>query len=256
MGLVRLGISNPAATTNTALFTSDNQYLVSVIATNKSTTVPSNIRIWVQPSGSSSASQYAYIVYDISVDQSNSYETFRFAVNQNDVIYVYSSTANISFSAYGLVQYDIKLGAGISSYSATAPINPVDGMIWVDSDATIAGSSAKPAYVYSASVTSWLPFAAEQYVPYTSSPPGSSSNGDLWYDTVNNLLKIYNGSSWVVLNTNVVPYSSSAPTSPSTGSLWVDSSTMQLKTYDGASWVSLGAAPDDSSLVIAQRMFA
>jgi hypothetical protein len=133
MGLIRLGISNPAATTATAIFTANNQYLVSVIATNKSLTTSANIRVWVEPSGSSTESQYAYMIYDLPVGAQNSYETFRFAINQNDVIKVYSSTANVSFSAYGLVQYDINLGLGISSYSSTAPSNPINGMIWVDS---------------------------------------------------------------------------------------------------------------------------
>ena len=102
MGLVRLGISTPSANTATTLFTSDNQYLVSIIAANKSTTTSANIRVWVQPNGASTESQYAYMIYDIPVDASNSYETFRFAVNQNDVVKVQSSTANISFSAYGI----------------------------------------------------------------------------------------------------------------------------------------------------------
>jgi hypothetical protein len=216
MGLVRLGISNPSANTSTTMFTSDNQYLVSIIATNKASATPATLRIWVEPSGSSSESQYSYIVYDIALDSLNSYETFKFAINQNDVVKIRASTANISFSAYGLVQYDIRLGAGISSYSATAPINPVDGMIWVDSDDNIPGSAAKPMYVYSAANAAWFQAAAGQYVPYTSSPPGSSSNGDLWFDTVNNLLKIYNGTSWV----------------------------------------SLIQAADDSNVVLAQRMFA
>ena len=133
MGLIRLGISNPAATTATTVFTSDNQYLASVIATNKSSVNSANVRVWVQPSGSSTESQYAYISYDLVIPPSNSLETFRFAVNQNDVVKVYSSTANVSFSAYGLVQYDIKLGVGTSSYSSTAPSNPITGMLWVDS---------------------------------------------------------------------------------------------------------------------------
>lgn len=216
MGLVRLGVVNPSANTSDTIFTSDNQYLVSVLATNKATASPANIRVWVEPSGSVSESEYSYIIYDIPLDSSNSYETFKFAVNQGDIVNVQSSTANVSFSAYGLVQYDIRLGAGITTYSPTAPSNPVNGMMWVDSDASIPGSAAKPIYVYSAESAAWFQAAAGQYVPYTSSPPGSSSNGDLWYDTVNSQLKIYNGSAWVALGTKV----------------------------------------DDSSLIIAQRMFA
>jgi hypothetical protein len=220
MGLVRLGIANPSATTATALLTSDNQYLVSVIATNKSTTTSANIRVWVQPSGSSTESQYAYIIYDFPIDQQNSYETFRFAVNQNDIVNVYSSTANVSFSAYGLVQYDIRLGAGISSYSATAPLNPVDGMIWVESDVTIAGSSSKPTYVYSAANATWLPMASvNKVVPYSTTAPSSAIQGDLWVD-------------------------STMPSAPI------------LKVYSGSAWLATATAVNDRDIILAQRMFA
>ena len=160
MGLSRLAISNPAATTDTTLFTASSQMLVSVIATNKSTTTSTDIRVWVQPSGSSSASQYAYIVYDIAVGQSNSLETFRFAVNQNDVVKIRSSTASASFSAYGIIQYDINLGVGISSFSSSSPSNPVDGLIWVDSDGTSINGGL-PTFVYSSASASWIPIGAE-----------------------------------------------------------------------------------------------
>jgi len=135
MGLRRLGIENPNATTDTTLYVATSQTLVSVIATNKSTTTPADIRVWVEPSGSASASEYAYIAYDLSVDQSNSFETFRFAVNQNDTIKVRSSQNDTSFAAYGLIQYDVNLGVGISSYSASAPSDAVEGLLWVDSSA-------------------------------------------------------------------------------------------------------------------------
>ena len=52
-----------------------------------------------------------------------------------------------------------------------------------------------------------------------------------------------------------IPLQSSAPTSPASSDLWVDSLSMQLKVYNGTSWVALGAAVDDSQLIIAQRMF-
>ena len=129
------------------MYTADNQYLLSVIATNKSASASSNISVWVEPFGSVGASAHAYIVSNIPVDPSNSYETFRFAVNQNDVVRVRSTTADISFQSYGLIQYDINLGVGISSFRTTPPSNPVVGLIWVDSDGTSIGE-AKPTYVW------------------------------------------------------------------------------------------------------------
>ena len=160
MGIRRLGISNPTANTATTIFTADDQYLMSVVATNLSGVNSANIRVWVEPSGSASVSQYAFIVYDIPVDQTNSYETFRFAVNQNDLVRVQASSASISFQAYGLVQYDVKLGIGTSSYQPNPPSSAVDGMIWVDSNASVYGSSAKPIYIYNSASGTWDSTAA------------------------------------------------------------------------------------------------
>lgn len=159
MGLQRLAISNPSLNTDTTLFTATNQYLMSVIATNKSSSNAASIRIWVEPSGSASASDYAYIVYDLTVDQNNAYESFRFAVNQNDVVKVRSNTSDISFQAYGLVQYDVNLGVGVSSYLSASPTNVVDGLIWIDADSNT-GTNPRNAYIWSEAESAWIEFVA------------------------------------------------------------------------------------------------
>jgi len=273
MGLRRLAISNPNANTDTTLFTADNQYLMSVITTNKSASA-ADISVWIEPSGSSSASQYAYIVYNLPVDGLNSYETFRFAVNQNDVVKIRSSTADLSFQAYGLVQYDVNLGVGISSFNATAPSTPVDGLIWVDADGVISGSDAKPVYVWSASASSWLPFAggaintAGNYtwtgtnnfnnliISASASLSASTSIGDI---SSTELLYLDGVTSSIQNQLNnkekTIPLQSTAPLSPSTSDLWVDSTSMQLKVYDGSLWTALGSAVDDSQLIIANQVF-
>lgn len=241
MGLRRLAISNPSANTDTTLFTSDNQYLVSVIAANKSTTTAANIRVWVQPSGSVSASEYAYIVYDIPVDETNSYETFRFAVNQNDVIKVRSNTPDISFQCYGLVQYDVNLGVGISSYQNSAPTTPVDGLIWIDADAAGTGGK-KPAYVWSSAASEWIEFVG-----------GVNTAANYTWSGTNN----FTGTVIIPGYEKEIPLQGTAPTGAATSDLWIDNSagTPQLKVYNGSSWVALGAAVDDRDLVLAQRMF-
>lgn len=157
---MRLGIANTAANTDTNIFTATDPYLVSVIATNKSTTTAATLRVWVKPSGATQESEYAFIIYDLPIEASNSYETFRFAVNAGDEVYVRSSTANISWQSYGLVQLDVKLGAGVVSWSPTAPTNPVNGMIWVDSDAVVNGGTARPIYIYDAASAGWVSTAA------------------------------------------------------------------------------------------------
>lgn len=238
MGVRRLSILNPSANTDTVLFTADNQYLLSVVAANKSTTTASTLRVWIEPSGSSSPSQYAYIVYDIPVDASNSYETFRFAVNQNDIVKIRASQSTMSIQSYGLVQYDVNLGVGISSYSQSAPGNLVDGLIWVDSDGMLPGSSAKPAYVWSSAANNWIQMAGT-------------------IDTSANYT--FTGTVVVPGYEKLIPLQSSAPSSPASGDLWVDSTISTapiLKVYNGSSWIATATATNDRDLVISQRMFA
>lgn len=205
MGLQRLAISNPSANTDTTLYTANNQYLMSVIAANKSSSNSASIRVWVEPSGSSTPAEYAYIVYDLTVDASNSFETFRFAVNQNDVVRIRSTTADLSFQAYGLVQYDINLGVGISSYSPTAPTNTVDGLIWVDSDA-VEANGAKPAYVWDSTASSWVQFVGGTDIPLQNTAPSSPITGDVWIDNTDitkPIIKVYDGSSWLIAGASV-----------------------------------------------------
>ena len=67
-------------------------------------------------------------------------------------------------------------------------------------------------------------------------PPAPAVDGDLWFDTSNNLLKIYDGSGWTSVgggaggggSTTVSP---TAPATPSNGSLWYDTSEGFLKVY-------------------------
>lgn len=100
----RLAISAPSAATNTVAFTADSTFLVSVIATNKSTQNNASISIWVAPSGVDTESGRGYIVSNLALTYSNSYETFRFAMNNTDVLRVLSSTSDVCFYVQGIDQ--------------------------------------------------------------------------------------------------------------------------------------------------------
>jgi hypothetical protein len=74
-------------------------------------------------------------------------------------------------------------------------------------------------------------------------PPGQSVGyspitGTIWYDTGNQLLKVYDG-----VNYNVVSgrqSSSSAPTAKNIGDQWWDTVNLQLKTWTGSEWHLIG----------------
>ncbi len=150
---MRLGISNPSANTDVAIYTATGPFLASIIATNKSASATSNVRMWIVPSGATLTSQYAYLAYDQDIVPQNTLETHRFALNQNDVVYVRADTADMSFMINGLKQVDIALAAGVTSYSNTPPLDVMDGMIWVDKDGN--GTAVPDTFLKQTSSTSF-----------------------------------------------------------------------------------------------------
>lgn len=108
MAITRLGVANPAANTPVSLYAASYATLASVVVSNKSTStsVLPEVDIYVVPPGASQESQYAYIVKNLSIQAGQSFETFKFALNSSDSLYVKATTANVSFSVNGLIQAD------------------------------------------------------------------------------------------------------------------------------------------------------
>ena len=73
-----------------------------------------------------------------------------------------------------------------------------------------------------------------------STPPSNPIEGQLWYDSsqgVENLM-IYNGTVWKSAGSLKKGYT--APSSNVLGDLWVDSTNQQLKLFNGSSWILIG----------------
>lgn len=82
-------------------FTADNNYLCSVIATSTSA-LDGVIYVTVVPAGDTETNG-ALIAYNLPLPSYNSYETFRFGINNTDSIYV-AGSAGVRYFVQGIVQ--------------------------------------------------------------------------------------------------------------------------------------------------------
>ena len=98
-----LGQSNPAATTATTLYTvpAATEAVVSTIVIANLTATAATFRIAIRPNGATLANSQ-YIAYDITVGASDSTAlTLGITIDATDIITVYASTANLTFTAFG-----------------------------------------------------------------------------------------------------------------------------------------------------------
>ena len=98
-----LGQSAPSATTASTLYTvpASTSTVVSTISVCNRDSASAQYRIAIRPAGATLANQH-YLVYDASLT-GNSTDTVTIGVTlaTTDVVTVYASTANFSFSAFG-----------------------------------------------------------------------------------------------------------------------------------------------------------
>lgn len=172
MAIVRLALANPAANTNSLLHTATRQSLVSVIATNTAS-VTAEVDVWVQPVGASVVSQYAYMAKSTVLPANNSLETFRFALENNDAIYIRSTTASVSFSLNAI--HESSANYNKVTISATAPVGPTTGDVWINTtDNNTVNFWNGSAWIYSN-------YRGTTF--YQTSAPLAPNTGDIWVDS-------------------------------------------------------------------------
>ena len=150
MPIQRLGLANPAANEDTVLYTASANYLVSVTVANKAinATPVTKVSIWIVPSNATIASQYAYIASNLTISVGQSFETFRFALNDSDTVYVRSSVALTSFSINGVAQEDSAQPENIAQTFTNKVIRGQYNTIYLDKGTTGQRSgSAEVGYV-------------------------------------------------------------------------------------------------------------
>lgn len=103
MAVKVLAQSAPSATTSTDIYTvgSSTETVISTIFVCNRSAAPATYRIAVRPNGATLANQH-YIAYDVTVGASDSTTiTSGITMDAADVLTVYASTANLSFSVFG-----------------------------------------------------------------------------------------------------------------------------------------------------------
>ena len=69
-------------------------------------------------------------------------------------------------------------------------------------------------------------------------PPGAPLTGQLWWDSGNTLLKVYNGTAWKNISSTTAQ--GTAPTNNTTGDLWFNTTLQQLNVWTGSAWLVVG----------------
>ena len=97
-----LGQANPSATTESTLYTAASAAVVSTLTICNQTSSAATYRIAVRPAADGSTAAKHWIVYGATVAASDTTAlTLGLTLASGDVIRVYASSANLSFSAFG-----------------------------------------------------------------------------------------------------------------------------------------------------------
>jgi hypothetical protein len=97
-------------------------------------------------------------------------------------------------------------------------------------------------------------FLNENYVQLlenfsNSTPPTSPLTGQLWYDNVNDILKIYNSSTniWKPISSSIAQGTAPSSAVSVTGDIWWDTTNAQLKIWSGSAWITIGPSYTSTS---------
>jgi hypothetical protein len=70
------------------------------------------------------------------------------------------------------------------------------------------------------------------------SAPANKQKGQLWYDTLNNQIKVWNGSKFKPVGSST--NASTSPTNANTGDFWFDTNNSQFYVYNSTAWTLIG----------------
>ena len=97
-------------------------------------------------------------------------------------------------------------------------------------------------------------FLNENYVQLlenfsNSTAPIAPLTGQLWYDNVNDILKVYNAANnvWKPISSAITQATSPSASISVTGDIWWDTTNAQLKVWSGSAWITIGPSYTSTS---------
>lgn len=72
--------------------------------------------------------------------------------------------------------------------------------------------------------------------------PGAPLTGQIWWDSGNGILNVYNGAAWKRIGGATASATAPSGATSEQGDLWYDSTNAQLKVYTGSAWLLVGPA--------------
>lgn len=123
----------------------------------------------------------------------------------------------------------------VSKYDGTQLVILQDGVI--DTDTSSINLLGRNYVGYSDKIADNFIWLMENFA--NSSEPHAPLEGQLWYDTTNAELKVYNTTiGWKILSFS--NSSTTAPSTPNVGDLWFDTTNQQLNVWTGTAWLLIG----------------
>jgi len=90
-------------------------------------------------------------------------------------------------------------------------------------------------------------FLNENYIKHlenfsNTTPPNQPLTGQLWYDNVNDILKVYNADTnvWKPISSSITSATAPSAAISVTGDIWWDTTNAQLKVWSGSAWITIG----------------
>jgi hypothetical protein len=97
-------------------------------------------------------------------------------------------------------------------------------------------------------------FLNENYVTLlenfsNTTPPNAPLTGQLWYDNVNDILKVYNSTTnvWKPISSSISQSTAPSAAISVTGDIWWDTTNAQLKVWSGSAWITIGPSYTSTS---------